>query len=295
MAPHFDSLPEFLRVARRILARGPVALLLIEDATEYESTLEHHLAAGFGVLVVFAPPDLMLPDRTGPGGGDPRVIHVTAPVLAPDAMMRIVNACLDAAPEDVWFYAGWGAEYLFTPFRESRSIGELLTFVAEERRDSVLGYVVDLYADDLAAVPDAVSRSRAHLDRTGYYALARKGADGHPAERQLDFFGGLRWRFEEHVPAARRRIDRVALFRSRRGLRLRGDGTFNIAEYNTYACPWHHSPTVAVCSFRAARALRRNPVSRHAIDSFMWHNSVPFSWASQQLLDLGLMEPGQWF
>jgi hypothetical protein len=27
----------------------------------------------------------------------------------------------------------------------------------------------------------------------------------------------------------------------------------------------------------------------------MWHNSAPFEWHSQQLLDLGLMEPGQWF
>ena len=40
----------------------------------------------------------------------------------------------------------------------------------------------------------------------------------HPKERQLDFFGGLRWRFEEHVPPARRRIDRIALFKAKPGL-----------------------------------------------------------------------------
>ena len=78
-------------------------------------------------------------------------------------------------------------------------------------------------------------------------------------------------------------------------MQLRRDHTFSEPEYNTYACPWHNNLTAAVMSFRAAKALRRNPGSRDAIASFAWHNSVPFEWRSQQLLDLGLMEPGQWF
>jgi hypothetical protein len=41
--------------------------------------------------------------------------------------------------------------------------------------------------------------------------------------------------------------------------------------------------------------LRTNPGSRHAIPTFRWPNSVRFDWTSQQLMDLGLMEPGQWF
>lgn len=290
MTARHASLAAFLRDGRAVLARGPVALILVEDAVEYESTLTHHLEAGFRALVVFAPEDLALPAFE-----HPRVTHVTAPTLAPDAMPAIINACIAAAPEGTWLHYGWNAEYLFTPFGESRSVGELLAFVAEERRDTVLTYVIDLYADDLVAVPGAVSRARAHLDRTGYYALARAGADGNPAERQLDFFGGLRWRFEEHVSPGNRRIDRVGLFRARPGLRIGADHLFNLPEYNTYACPWHNSPTAAVCSFRTAKALKRNPGSRDAIDSFMWHNSVPFEWRAQQLLDLGLMEPGQWF
>ena len=94
-----------------------------------------------------------------------------------------------------------------------------------------------------------------------------------------------------------RRIDRSSLFRSAPGLRLRlrPDHTLSIEEYNTYACPWHNNLTAAVMSFRAAKALRRNPGSRHAITDFRWYNSVPFSWRSQQLMELGLIEPGQWF
>ncbi|MEM6307580.1 MAG: hypothetical protein AAF701_06320, partial [Pseudomonadota bacterium] len=61
------------------------------------------------------------------------------------------------------------------------------------------------------------------------------------------------------------------------------------------SCPWHHSLTGAVCSFRAAKALRHNPNSRYAIHNFRWHNTVPFRWSSVQLMEMGLMEPGQWF
>jgi len=93
----------------------------------------------------------------------------------------------------------------------------------------------------------------------------------------------------------RRKIDRVALFRAKPGLVLRSDFTFSDEEYNTYACPWHHNVTTAVVSFRTAKALKSNPGSRMAIPTFRWHNSVPFTWGSQQLMDLGLMEPGQWF
>jgi len=170
-------------------------------------------------------------------------------------------------------------------------------FHAEERRDAMLANVVALHADDLEACPAAVSLDRAHLDRSGYYALARADAanHGHPKERQLDFYGGLRWRYEEHVPGAKRKIDRIPLFRAKKGLRIREDHTFNDEEYNTYACPWHHNITASICSFRTAKALKANPGSRYDIESFKWHNSAPFEWHSRQLLDLGLMEPGQWF
>ena len=134
--------------------------------------------------------------------------------------------------------------------------------------------------------------NEAMFDRSGYYALARPGRDGAPLPRQLDFHGGLRWRFEEHIPADRRRIDRIALFRSQPGLKLLPDHRFNIEEYNTYSCPWHHNITAAIASFRVAKALVRNPGSRDQIQTFTWRNSHPFRWHSQQLMDLGLMEPG---
>lgn len=287
----YAKLGEFLVQGKAALARGPVAVILAEDAIEVDSTLRHHQAAGFVSVILLAHPDIAVDPAL-----ESRVHRVDHDVHAEDALLKAVNILNEAAP-GIWFYYGYNAEYLFHPFCETRNIREMLTFHGEERRDAVLSYVIDLYADDLTLFPNAVSLDRAHLDRSGYYALGRPDPanHNHPKERQLDFFGGLRWRFEEHIPPARRKIDRIALFRSKPGLVLRPDYTFSDEEYNTYACPWHHNITTAVASFRTAKALKTNAGSTFDIQTFTWRNSVAFEWQSQQLFDLGLMEPGQWF
>ncbi|RYG90610.1 hypothetical protein EU803_11440 [Loktanella sp. IMCC34160] len=292
MAEHYSSLTSFLRLGKVALAKGPVALLLIEDGVEIASTLRHNIDAGFKKVIAFGSPDIPFPK-----GMEELVVRVDHDLSAEGAMEAVINGCIEAAPRGTWLYYSYNAEYLFHPFCEHRNIAEMLAFNTEERRDTVLTYVVDLYAGDLDSNPSAVCLDDAYLDKSGYYALARPDPanHNHPKERQLDFFGGLRWRFEEHIPAPRRRIDRVSLFRSKPGLRILPNHTFNDEEYNTYACPWHHNLTAAVCSFRTAKALKRNPGSTYDIQTFRWHNSATFTWHSQQLLDLGLMEPGQWF
>jgi hypothetical protein len=288
---HYDSLDEFLKVGHAALAKGPIAIVLVEDNIEVDTTLRHHQQLGFKTVLALMPAVFDLPADLK------ALVHrIDYDATRAGAVEHAVNAVIEAASGQ-WVYYCFNAEYLFFPFCETRSIGEMLAFHTEERRDAMLTYVIDLYADDLSACPDAVSLERAHLDRSGYYALARKDPEneGHPKERQLDFFGGLRWRFEEHIPASRRKIDRIGIFRAKKGLRLRNDHTLSDEEYNTYACPWHHNLTAAICSFRTAKALKANPGSKDEIHSFKWHNSAPFEWHSRQLLDLGLMEPGQWF
>jgi len=286
----YSSLDEFLGGDKAALAKGPLAILIAEDEVEVASTVAHNLRIGFLRVLLLADPALPLADLPA------EVDRIDFDPLAEGAAIEAINRIQTAAP-GLWFYYGYNSEYLFHPFCETRNIRELLGFHGEERRDAMLSYVVDLYAEDLTTHPNAVSLRTAHLDKSGYYALARTDPANNwaPKERQLDFFGGLRWRFEEHVPYMRRKIDRVALFRAKPGLVLRGDFTFSDEEYNTYACPWHHNVTTAVVSFRTAKALKSNPGSRMAIPTFRWHNSVPFTWGSQQLMDLGLMEPGQWF
>jgi len=287
----YRSLDHFLSEGQAALAKGPIALILVEDNVEIDTTVRHHQQYRFSQVIVLMPPSFELArDVAG------TVIRIDYDPDSDLALETAVNRMIDAAPGQ-WLYFCYNAEYLFYPFCETRSIGEMLGFHTEERRDAMLTYVVDLYAEDLDRYPNAVSLDQAHMDRSGYYALARPGdtIEAPPKDRQLDFYGGLRWRFEEHVPASRRRIDRISLFKAKPGLRLQTNFTFNDEEYNTYACPWHHNLTAAVCSFRTAKALKRNPGSTFDIHTFKWHNSAPFEWHSRQLLDLGLMEPGQWF
>ncbi|MGA0613663.1 glycosyltransferase family 2 protein [Paracoccus sp. KR1-242] len=288
-----QTLVDFLKDSPDRLQKGPIAILLIEDAIAVGHTLAHHLKCGFRlILALSADP---LPPHVLPEEAEGRIVNLKFDTRGQDAHVRAVNAVLDVAPPDIWMYYGYNAEFLFYPFSESRTVGEMLAFHTEERRRAMLSYVVDLYAPDLHRFPDAVSINEAMFDRSGYFALGRADRDGKQLDRQLDFHGGLRWRFEEHIPADRRRIDRISLFRSQPGLRLLSDHRFNVAEYNTYSCPWHHNLTAAVASFRVAKALARNPGSRQQIETFAWRNSQPFRWQSQQLMDFGLMEPGQWF
>ena len=287
----YPDLPEFIKTGKAALAGGPVAIVLIEDDIEVDTTLRHHEQSGFSTVIALMPQSFELPRDL-----QAAVHRVDYDVTAQGAVEHAVNTIARAATPGTWMYYCFNAEFLFFPFCETRTIGEMLAFHKEERRDAMLTYVVDLYADDLDTHPNAVSLDNASLDKSGYYALAR-GRDGFHGgmERQLDFFGGLRWRFEEHVPQTSRKIDRITLFKSRQGLKLRADHTFSDEEYNTYACPWHNNLTAALCSFRTAKALKANPGSKFEISTFKWHNSAPFEWHSRQLLDLGLMEPGQWF
>lgn len=287
----YASIPDLIAQSPLVLTKGPTALIMAEDVVEVDSTIRHHLNAGFRAIVLLAPDGLPIADAL-----EAQVHRVSCDVHADTALCDAVNAVMDAAA-GTWLYYCYNAEYLFHPFCETRNIRELIAFHAEERRDAILSYVIDLYAADLDRFHNAVSLDTALLDRSGYYALGRPdGANkNYPKERQLDFYGGLRWRFEEHIPPPKRKIDRISIFRARKGLRLRPDFTFTEEEFNTYACPWHHNITLAVCSFRTAKALRTNPGSRFDISSFHWRNSTEFQWHSQQLMDLGLMEPGQWF
>lgn len=288
--PDFES---HIRAGELSEAKGPIAIILVEDGAAIGATLTHHLRSGFKTLLVLSAHPI--PDGAVPPESASRIVNLRYNARQGSAHTAAVNAVIEAVPDDTWLYYCYNAEFLFFPFSETRTIGEMLAFHAEERRRAVLSYVIDLYAPDLQRFPDAVSLSEAMFDRNGYYALGRKDRQGGFHERQLDFFGGLRWRFEEHLPKERRRIDRIAIFRTTPGLKLLPDHRFNIQEYNTYSCPWHNNLTAAITSFRVAKALASNPGSRQVIRDMTWRNSHPFRWNAQQLMDLGLMEPGQWF
>ncbi|MFK5996532.1 MAG: hypothetical protein QM492_00305 [Rhodobacterales bacterium] len=271
-----------------MLVKGPVGFIFAEDLTGLSSSIRHHARLGFENLFVLKRDDIELPYSCKD------MCHA---INIKDAYFSdvtpYINRLIELLPQR-WIYYCFNTEYLHFPFCESRSIADLTEFVTEEKREAVFSLTVDLYPDDLSLAKDGFSLEDAHFDGAGYYALQRY-IEGAAQDRQLDIYGGLKWRFEEHLPYQRRRLNRVALFKAIPGLEVEPDGYFNFPEYNTYSCPWHHNTTIAICSFRTAKSLKTNPGSTFEIDSFIWSNSSKFHWNSQQLMDRGFMEPGQWF
>jgi hypothetical protein len=195
----YPDLPALLDRKRAELGRGPLSIVLAEDEVELQSTLDHQLTCGFRDVVLLAPEGVQVTPEI-----ETRLHIVTHDVFAEGALIQAVNAVAARLP-GTWLHYCHNAEYLFFPFCETRRVRELLTFHTEERREAMLTYVIDLYAGDLGQHSNGVALDDAWLDRKGYYALARKDPanEWQPKDRQLDFFGGLRWRFEEHIPAAR--------------------------------------------------------------------------------------------
>lgn len=289
------QLAAWLATKPKAIAKGPIAILLFEDGTETLSTLRYHLSTGFKHLLALSPEYMDLRAMGLTADEVKRITNLKYDSRRAGAHVDAIHAVNDAVTPGTWLYYGYNAEYLFFPFSDHRRVTELLEFHTQERRPAMLSYVIDLYAPDLSRFPDAVSIEEAMFDAKGYYALARRDRDGNHFDRQLNFYGGLRWRFEEYLPENRRRLDRISLFRAAPGLRIGMNHRFNDEEYNTYSSPWHNNLTSAVMSFRVAKALLRNPGSRNNISAFTWRNSTRFEWSAQQLMDLGLMEPGQWF
>lgn len=286
---NFDTLKTFLS-DRECLASvvGPVCVVFAEDQIEVASTITHHARIGFPTILLIG---------EGPFEDIPKcdsnlhLISERSEGVADAAQM--LNRLIPALAGK-WLYYCFNAEYLYFPFCETRSICDAVAFAQSERRESVYTYSIDLYADDLERYPNAVSLDNAYLDKSGYYGMTR-WRDGTRLERELDIFGGLRWRFDEHVPYDRRRIDRISLFLATKGLEIGSDFLLNERELNTISCPWHNNMTMAVMSFRAAKSLKLNPGSTFDIGNFMWSRSGKFDWSSTQLMQLGFMEPGQWF
>jgi hypothetical protein len=288
----FYDLDEFRNTRLGTFGTGPAAMVIIEDRVEIKSTLHHVHQLGFRQVFVVAPIEIYIPPPPASSNAPQYIIR--AVTHRPNMFRDAVNILISKLPGE-WIHYCFNAEYLFYPFCETRKISDLTTFLDSERRQSALTYVVDLYTQDSCAPPNALSLDTAMLDSIGYYAENRIDNTGKTRERQLNFYGGLHWRFQDHLHPEDRRIDRVGLFKSTGDLWMRNSHKLSQEEMNTYQTCGHHSPTGAICSFRMAKMLIQKEKSNHGMGRFHWTKSSPFEWSSTQLMDLGLMEPGQWF
>ena len=155
------SFDAFIAYAKKTPPKGPVAMVFVEDEVEIGTTLRHNLQCGFNSVLALMPDEFELPEDLVD------LVHrITFDCGPPDAVTHAVNRFIPIVP-GTWLYYCYNAEYLFYPFCESRSVGEMLSFHTEERRDAMLTYVIDLYAEDLGRCPNAVSLDHAYLDKSG--------------------------------------------------------------------------------------------------------------------------------
>lgn len=262
------------------LPAGVVGVLLAPDGWLIRPSLRHLRRLGAAALLAVGPGAADLPSEPG-------LHRIAADLDGPDDAAVAMNALIDGLAGR-WIAWGYGAEFLFYPYCETRSLADIATFLAEERRRALFGYALDLYAPRLPRGGEDPTTAELMLDSAGYHAFPQ-------ADQRLDIYGGLGWRFEELMPRALQPIARPGLFLAARGVHLGPSLQFAEADYASIACPWHHNPTGAVMTLRRARALLAHPGFAEVAHRLIWRHSLPFDWTSRQLLERGMIEPGQWF
>lgn len=198
-----------------------------------------------------------------------------------------MNLLIDAL-DGRWVTWLWAGEFFLYPFCESRALADLTEFLTDERRRSLFAYALDLYAHDLPGEGSCPTEAALWIDKAGYHAFPR-------SNQQLRVFGGLGWRFHEMLPTGMEQIGRTALFKAAHGVHLGQDMMFEDEDYASVSCPWHNSPTGAVMSLRRTRRIMAHPNFGPLRSKLEWRGTAPFHWTSTELMEDGMIEPGQWF
>ena len=288
MASDLQNLTQALK------AKRAAALILNEDGVGLSETAAHLKSLGFTKIVVASYPNIQAPRHP-----DYEVIHLAA-YPEPARLLESVIANLNGQ----WLHFCFTGEFLFYPYAETRTIDDFCEFLAEERRDSAQTTVVDLYFPELTDAMTNSDITNSYFDIAPYYSKPvpiseellelekQELIDISPA---ISVYGGLRWRLAEYFPQDRQCLNRAALIKCQPAVTLNDDLSFADMTLASYKCPWHHSPTTAQLSFRAAKYLQASPAARNAAPSLKWSQSVKCQGKSAQLIDYGFFEYGQWF
>ena len=277
----FDTVWAFVK-ARPTLPGGVVAVLLCETRAQVAATAHRLQRQGACAILALGSEEETagLPELSIP------VVRI-AERPTQRSGWTLLNALIDALSER-WVLWLWNGESFVFPFGETRTLSDLTAFLSDERRRMLFTYALDLYAHDLPqgdADPEDLDLC---FDRAGYHAFPRE-------EQTLRLFGGLGWRFAEFTPKEIQQIGRASLFRAERGVWLDRNYLFSVPEYQSVQCKWHHNPTAAMMTLRRPRKIMAHPRFHEVRGKLMWHGSQRFDWTSRQLLELGMIEPGQWF
>ena len=274
----FKTVQEFAK-ARPTLPGGIVAILLCESDRHADASARRLVAQGVGSIIAVGASETL---------GDPGVPVIRIEEAPHPKPLPVMLQTLLRALAGRWVLWLWNSEFLVFPFCETRRLNDLADFLGDERRLSIYGYTLDLYAKTLPAPADDPTGVNLYFDRLGYYAFPREGDF-------LQLRGGLGWRFEEYTPPTMQSIGRTIMLKPDAAISVTRDLTFGDTIYDTVNCPWHHNPTAAVMSLRRTRRIMAHPGFAGVADRLIWPGTTQFDWTSRQLLEIGMIEPGQWF
>ena len=85
----YADLTEMIRTEAARLAKGPIAVVMVEDDVEVDTTLRHHQQLGFRAVIGLMPPSFELPLDL-----EQSVIRVDYDTTAENAMSAAVNALM---------------------------------------------------------------------------------------------------------------------------------------------------------------------------------------------------------
>ncbi|MBU0779986.1 MAG: hypothetical protein KKC72_08060, partial [Alphaproteobacteria bacterium] len=97
----FSSLTDFLQNGRAALAKGPIAIILLEDSVEVDSTLRHYLKSGFRQVVAIGKADIDVAADLAA-----QITRVHHDAATENTLTDAVNGVIDAAPGQ-WIYYGY--------------------------------------------------------------------------------------------------------------------------------------------------------------------------------------------
>ena len=273
----FQTVRDFVR-ARPKLPAGVTAIVLCDSPRQAQNTVSHLLDQGAGLVVTIGDCGALEVD------GRPHVQIAEPPTVRPYKMLTQVLGGLEGR----WIVWLWAGEFLFYPFAESRNLAELTSFLSDERRRVLYCYALDLYGQAMPSGGDDPRAIELYFDDIGYQPFPMD-------DKCLNLHGSLGWRFEELSTRDMHQIGRSSLIKADAGLTLDRFWRFGAPEMDSVACPWHNSPTGAVMSLRRAYRIVAHPGFPDVADDLIWQGSVRFEWSSRQLLERGMIEPGQWF
>ena len=275
---HFADADAFARNCPA-LPEGVIAILLCETRMQVAASAQRVEGQGAAAIIAVGVA-VELDDITIP------VHHIAERPTQRDAWKQLNE--LIARLSGRWLLWLWNGEFFVFPYGESRTLDDLTAFLSDERRPVVFAYALDLYRNDLPGPVEDPAVGELYFDRIGYHAFPH-------GEHELHLFGGLGWRFAECALTGMEQIGRSSLFLANRDVLLTRTYVFERAEYNSVQCKWHHSPTAAIMTLRRSRRIMAHPHFSSVRGKLIWAGSERFDWTSRQLLELGMIEPGQWF